>query len=116
MKNKGSKVPLCQNLAGHPLAPISNKTKRKKWELAYVESWRWRPPKPKPKQKRKRKKKISCLILNSCFQTLRSSSPKFSTLQALSSLIPNVQPAGDEVTIRGMWGGRWVGRRKGGRV
>ncbi len=30
----------------HPPAPISSKTKRKKWELAFVKSWQWRPLAP----------------------------------------------------------------------
>jgi hypothetical protein len=81
----------------------ATKQKEKKRELVSVESWRWHPP--KPKQKRKRKKKIGCLPLSSCFQTLCSSSSKLSTLQALSSLNPNIQLAGDGVTIRGVWGG-----------
>jgi hypothetical protein len=99
-----------------PPTPKNNKTKRKKGELAYVESWQWHPPnsKPKPKinkTKNKNKNKIGCLPLNSCFQTLHSSSSKLSTLQALSSLNPNVQPTNDGVIARGVWGG-WVNKMR----
>jgi hypothetical protein len=90
----------------HPLLEATKPPKKR--ELAFVESWRWCPPKLKPKPKPKKKKKEKrkgCVPLSSCFQTLCSSSSKFSTFQTLSFLNPNAKPTSDGVIIRGMWGG-----------
>jgi hypothetical protein len=84
-KKKKGGASLCQKLA---MVPTKTKTKTKK-----------------KKSKFKNKNKIGCLPLSLCFQSLCSSSSKFSTLQALSSLNPNTQLVGNGVIARGMWGG-----------
>ncbi len=63
----------------------------------------------------KKGKKNKALTFKLVLPNFYSLSSKLSTLQASSSLNPNAQLAGDEMTIKRMWG-RWVGRRNGGRV
>jgi hypothetical protein len=97
----------------HPFPEATKQKERKKgsWPLSKVGDG----------THQNKKNKIKCLPLSSCFQTLHSSTSKLFTLQALSSLNPNVQPASDGVIARGVWEG-WVGRKKevdglvGGRV
>jgi len=148
-KKRGVEAPPLLRLGdGAHLCPKEIKTKKRKKRgsssFPFVETWPWCPKSNKKKRKKKgswplskvgngahqnqnqnkkktKKIKIGCLLLSSCFQTLRCSSSKLSILQALSSLNPNVKPFGDGVIAKGVWG-VWVSRMKevdglvGGRV
>jgi len=104
-----------------PTYSQKKQNKKKKRGVGLYQKLVMAPTKTKTKRKKKKEKKIGCLLLSLCFQTLHSSSSKLSTFQALSSLNPNAQLAGDGMTTKGVWG-RWVGRMRevdglaGGRV
>jgi hypothetical protein len=100
-------VGLCQKLAMAPTRSHKQQRKRKKWELAFVKSWQWCPPKPKQKKIKNKNRVLTLKLVLPNFSFL-----KLSTFQALSTLNPNTQLAGDGVTTRGVWEG-WVGRMRG---
>jgi hypothetical protein len=107
-RKKGS-LTFCQDLVMAPTHSQKQQNKKKKGGVGLYRKLVMAPT--KTKTKRKRKKKIGCLPLNWCVQTLHSSTSKLSTLQALSSLNPNVQLVGDGMITRGVSGG-WVSRMR----